>query len=44
VKNRVPGRGDNEPALLAGGEFVIRREAVKRHRKLLEQINARGGK
>jgi len=41
VKNRVPGRGDNEPALLTGGEFVIRREVVKRHRKLLEHINAK---
>jgi len=39
VKDRVPGRGDNEPALLAGGEFVIRREVVKRHRRLLERIN-----
>lgn len=41
VKDRVPGRGDNEPALLAGGEFVIRREVVARHRKLLEHINAK---
>jgi len=39
VKDRVKGRGDNEPAVLVGGEFVIRREAVKRHRKLLERIN-----
>lgn len=41
VTDRVPGRGDNEPALLEGGEFVIRRQVVPRHRKLLEHINAK---